>query len=144
MYSTSGTIEIPSGISVESVSSVEIIPVISEAISYRAVPSSVREVPYNTIIPERTDIEYVPWSPDIGGIPRANKPRVIIEISERVIEYSLPSNTNNSSVIIPNFNASRLDDSSKFVVEYRYVLHLDNSTIVVVLNIGIIIVSGIE
>ena len=68
----------------------------------------------------------------------------MITIKSTVIEYTHPANSIGQSVSIPDPDISNAAYTSVVVIEYRYILYLYNRSVVIVLNVGVIIESGIK
>lgn len=145
MKSAARTIKVSSTrISIISMPSVIVISVICIRISYRTVPSSVWVIIHDAVCIKRTDVKHMPGSVNIRCVPWADKAGTIVEVSIAIIEDTLSTHSHNASVVVANFYRSGLDDTPKLIVIDLNILHLYNSTVIIILHIGIVIVSRVE
>lgn len=78
-------------------------------------------------------------SKDIMPVIHIDKTGVVIVESSRIVEYVHSSNSSDPSADIVQINIADLCNPTVVVIVYWNVLYLYNSTIIIVLNIGIVI-----
>src|SRR5680860_97728 len=73
---------------------------------------------------------------DIPGMMIVESPTVVIHVHIAHTVYPIP--------VIADINITDLGDTTVIIVIYRYIFYLYHSTIIVVLGIGAIIVTGVK
>jgi len=143
MHIATGAVKVPAAIGVVLVSTVVMYPVVGKAVSYRGIIPTVWIVIDHTMRIKRSCIIYMPWTVDIGSVVRTNVPSAVGVVPVRIIEDVQATHPYDAVVGITDFYITGLDDASKLVVINRNILYLDYSTVVVVLHVSIVIVTGV-
>jgi hypothetical protein len=113
-------------------------------ISYRVVEPSVRSVIYQAQSYGRSSKESVPRPIDVKAVVHVDISGVVIIESPAVIVHIHASNTSHPVAAIVYIHITDLGDPTVMIVKNGDVLHLNHGSVIVVLGIGTIIVTGVE
>lgn len=114
------------------------------SITHRVVVAPVRRSKYLAVGYGRPDKEPVIRSVYIMPVIEIDISGAIIIVTQVVIEYPQTANTPHYTVPIPDIDSSDLTNPTVVIIVNRNILYLDNRTVVVILNIGIVVESGVK
>ena len=79
----------------------------------------------------------------IASVPYIDK-SCVITIESAIIEYPHPANSIGQTVPVPDPDIPDATYTSVKIIEYGDIFNLDHRTVVIILDVGVVIESGIE
>jgi hypothetical protein len=139
----SRSVEIPSCVGVIPATPVIVLSMIVIAITMRSVVFSIRIVIDDTVGIIGPYIINMPWPVNIMSVPEIDVSCTMGEVPIRIVMDVQSTNSNDASAAVSYLNASCLDDPSIMIIIDRNVLDLYDSTIIVILNIHVIVITRV-